>query len=244
MQVLPAIDLREGRVVRLEQGRLEDETIYRDDPEAVAQEFVDGGAGWIHVVDLDGAFAGTPHNTAAIKAILRSGARVQLGGGLRDLTTVDAAIDAGVERVILGTAAVRSPEVLEAACARYPGLVLVSLDARGTQVAVDGWVRGGGASVDEVALRARDAGVAGLVYTDISRDGMGTGVNVEATARLAEQVGVPVIASGGVRDEDDLAALAERSGIEGAIVGRAIYEGTVDLASACARWSGSRRLFS
>ncbi len=239
MRVLPAIDLQGGRCVRLKQGRFDDATVYAEDPAAQARAFLDAGARWLHVVDLDGASAGAPRNARALKAIAATGARMEVGGGLRDLATIASALALGAERVVLGTVAVTDPELLAQACRRYPGRVLVAVDAKGGEVAVDGWARQSGQSVLEVARRARDAGAVGLLYTDIARDGMGAGVNVEATAELAAASGLPVIASGGVRDLADLDALAGHPGIEGAIAGRSVYEGTLDVAEACRRHGAS-----
>ena len=239
MRVLPAIDLKDGRCVRLKQGRAEDATVYAKDPAAQARTFLEAGARWLHVVDLDGALQGGPRNADALAAIAGTGARLEVGGGLRDLETIGRVFDLGAERVVLGTVAVTDPTLLAEACRRHPSRILVAVDARGSEVAVDGWARDSGQSVLAVARRAKDAGAAGLLYTDIARDGMGGGVNVAGTAVLARAAGLPIIASGGVRDLDDLDALAVHPGIAGAIAGRSVYEGTLDLAEACRRHHAS-----
>jgi phosphoribosylformimino-5-aminoimidazole carboxamide ribotide isomerase len=235
MRFVPAIDLKDGRCVRLLEGRADSETVYADDPGAQARAFVEAGARWIHVVDLDGAFEGRPKNADAIAAIVAAGAKVQLGGGLRDLSKIAGAFEAGATRVVLGTVAVTDPDLLAEACRRHPDGVIVSVDARDGEVAVEGWVKGSGQTAVAVASAARDAGAAGVLHTDISRDGTGKGVNVDATAELAARVRIPVIASGGVRDLADLDRLAEHPGIEGVVVGRALYEGHIDVAEACRR---------
>jgi phosphoribosylformimino-5-aminoimidazole carboxamide ribotide isomerase len=235
MLVIPAIDLKGGRCVRLKQGIKEQETVYSDDPVATARRWEAAGAGLIHVVDLDGAFEGTPRNFAAVKKIVRAvGVPVQLGGGVRDLKTIERAIEAGVSRVVLGTAALRDPELLPAAVRRFEGRVAASIDAREGMVAVEGWTRESGEEALEVARRFEQAGACALIYTDIARDGMQTGPNLAALKRLAEAVETPVIAAGGIKDLDDIRALLrlEALGVEGAITGRAIYAGTLDLREA------------
>ncbi|RMG20735.1 MAG: 1-(5-phosphoribosyl)-5-[(5-phosphoribosylamino)methylideneamino]imidazole-4-carboxamide isomerase [Deltaproteobacteria bacterium] len=239
MRLLPAIDLKDGTCVRLVEGRAETATVYSRDPGAQARHFARAGARWVHVVDLDGAFTGRPQNRRAVEAILAAGLRVQLGGGLRSLEAVAAAFDLGVERVVLGTAAVRDAALLEAVCDAYPGQVLVGVDARDGEVAIEGWTTGSGCGVSEVARRAKFAGAAGLLYTDIRRDGTGRGVNVEATCRLADEVGLPVVASGGVRGASDLEALARHPGITAAIAGRAVYQGDLDLPRLLGRYNRS-----
>jgi phosphoribosylformimino-5-aminoimidazole carboxamide ribotide isomerase len=237
--VLPAIDLLEGRCVRLTQGRYEEATVYDDDPGKVAAGFVEAGVRRIHVVDLDGAKAGRPVNGAAVRAITRaaSGVPVQMGGGVRDRSGIEEALEAGVERVILGTVALREPALVVESARAFPGRIAVGLDARDGRVAVEGWLETSDALAVDVARRFEDAGVAALVYTDIARDGMLQGPNFEATGALADAVSIPVILSGGVASEDDLvraAGLASR-GVCGAIVGRALYTGRVDLHRALAR---------
>jgi len=233
-EVIPAIDLLRGRCVRLSQGRYDEATVYGEDPGAVAEGFASHPIARLHVVDLDGARAGRPCNVDAIRRITAAVGElpVQLGGGIRSLEDVEASFAAGVERVILGTVALRDPALVKRAAERFPGRIAVGIDAREGRVAVEGWLEASEARASEVAARFEDAGVAAIIYTDIARDGMGTGPNLEATAALAEGLGIPVIASGGVGSDDDVhraAALFER-GIAGIIVGRAIYTGAVDLA--------------
>lgn len=233
--VIPAIDLKGGRCVRLVQGDMSRETVYADDPTLVAQQFERAGAEWIHVVDLDGAIHGKPVNEAAIAAVCRSvRARVEVGGGIRDLDTLERVLGSGAGRVVLGTAALEDPRFFAAACARHPGAVLAGLDARRGLVSVAGWTRDSTTDVATLAARVRDAGAAGIVFTDISRDGTGAGVNAAAVATLAAQVELPVIASGGVASLDDIHALValRQPNLTGVIVGRAIYTGAVDLVAA------------
>jgi phosphoribosylformimino-5-aminoimidazole carboxamide ribotide isomerase len=243
--LIPAIDLLGGRCVRLTQGRYDDATVYDADPAGPAARFAalarePRGAGarlrWLHVVDLDGARSGRPGNAPAVRAILDAahGLSVELGGGIRSLESVEAWLDLGVGRVILGTAALRDPELVRGAARRFPGRIAVGIDARDGRVAVSGWLETSETSAVELARRFEDAGVAALVHTDIARDGTGAGPNLEATARLAEAVSIPVIASGGVGSEEDVrAALAFASrGVSGLIVGRALYTGAVDLGRA------------
>ena len=236
MLMIPAIDLTEGRCVRLRQGRMDDDTVFSDDPVAVAQRWHAAGARRLHLVDLDGAFSGRPCHAETIAAIASAcpDLPLQVGGGIRDLTIADAYLDTGVQRAIIGTAAVRDPELVRAACQRHPGRILVGLDARDGRVAIEGWARSSGLDAVEFARGFADAGVSGIIYTDIGRDGMLEGVNVEATARVARAAGVPLIASGGMRGLDDVSALAAAAehGIAGAILGRSLYEGTLDLAEA------------
>ena len=232
-EVIPAIDLLDGRCVRLSQGDYDRATVYGDDPGEVAAGFTAQAIRRLHVVDLDGAKAGRPVNDAAIRAIVdRAGdVPVQLGGGIRTLEAVEETLALGIDRVILGTIALRDPELVRSAAKRFPGQVVVGIDAKGGQVAVEGWLETSSASVVDVARRFEDAGVAALVHTDIARDGMLTGPNLAASLEVADSVSIPVIVSGGVgSDEDVLAAAAERErGIAGAIVGRALYTGAVDL---------------
>lgn len=238
MLVLPAIDIRAGRCVRLLRGDYEQETVFSDDPAAMAQRWIDEGARALHLVDLDGARGAGDDNQRAVEAILAVAAGAgddfitELGGGIRDLVTVERWLAAGVGRVILGTVAVRDPDIVEQAARRWPGRVWVGIDARSGRVAVDGWINDGGRDALELAMAMQDAGVAGIVYTDIDRDGTGDGVNAEATARLARSVTVPVLASGGVHGVADVERLREvaGSGIEGVVVGRALYDGAVTLA--------------
>ncbi len=233
--VIPAIDLKGGRCVRLVQGDMARETVYADDPTLVAQQFERAGAEWIHVVDLDGAIHGKPVNEAAIAAVCRSvRARVEVGGGIRDLDTLERVLGSGAGRVVLGTAALDAPRFFAAACARHPGAVLAGIDARRGLVSVAGWTRDSTTDVATLAARVRDAGAAGIVFTDISRDGTGAGVNAAAVATLAAHVELPVIASGGVASLDDIRALValRQPNLTGVIVGRAIYTGAVDLVAA------------
>ncbi|NLD55910.1 MAG: 1-(5-phosphoribosyl)-5-[(5-phosphoribosylamino)methylideneamino]imidazole-4-carboxamide isomerase [Burkholderiaceae bacterium] len=240
MLLIPAIDLKDGRCVRLKQGNLEDETVFSEDPGEVARHWVEMGAERIHLVDLNGAVAGKPQNASAIKAILDAvGAEVpvQLGGGLRSLETIERYLDDGIAYVIIGTAAVKSPGFLHDACNAFPGQVIVGLDARDGKVATDGWSKLTKHDVTDLARKFEGYGVEGIIYTDIGRDGMLTGVNIDATVKLAQAVSVPVYASGGVTDLEDIDKLlaVEHEGIEGVILGRSLYEGTLDFAAALER---------
>lgn len=236
MLIIPAIDLKDGECVRLLQGRMEDSTVFSDDPVAMAADWVAAGARRLHLVDLNGAFAGEPVNGGIVKAIAKAfpDLPIQIGGGIRSLETIQAYLDAGVQYVIIGTKAVKEPEFVFEACKRFPGHIIVGLDAKDGKVAIDGWAEITDVDVVDLAKQFKEAGVSAIVYTDISRDGMMQGVNVEATARLAEACGIEVIASGGVTDIEDVRALAKvaSKGICGAITGRAIYEGTLDLKEA------------
>ncbi|BCX82361.1 phosphoribosylformimino-5-aminoimidazole carboxamide ribotide isomerase [Methylomarinovum caldicuralii] len=236
MLLIPAIDLKEGKCVRLRQGRMEDDTVFSDDPVAMAGRWVAQGARRLHLVDLDGAFAGRPKNADVIRAIVEAfpDIDIQVGGGIRDEDTIQVYLDAGVRYVIIGTKAVTEPHFVEDAAMEFPGHIIVGLDAKGDKAAIDGWSKLSRHNVIELAQQFESEGVEAIVYTDISRDGMLEGVNVEATARLAEAVHIPVIASGGIRSLDDIRALGEVAdkGIMGAITGRAIYEGTLDFAAA------------
>jgi phosphoribosylformimino-5-aminoimidazole carboxamide ribotide isomerase len=234
MLLIPAIDLKDGKCVRLRQGRMDDETVFSDDPVEMAARWVGAGARRLHLVDLNGAFAGQPVNGDAVRAITAAfpGVPVQVGGGIRDERTIAAYLDTGVSWCIIGTQAVKEPELVARACRAFPGNIIVGLDAKDGQVAINGWAVVTDHQVEELARRFEGDGVDAVVYTDIGRDGMLTGPNVEATRRLAESVAVPIIASGGITNLDDvhqLAAIAD-SGIIGAITGRAIYEGTLDFA--------------
>ena len=235
MILYPAIDLKDGQCVRLLRGDMAAVTVFNDDPAAQAAAFVAAGAAWLHVVDLDGAVAGVPANEDAVQAILEAVAvPIQLGGGIRDLAAVERWLAAGVARVVLGTAAVRDPELVVEACARFAGRVAVGIDARHGRVAVAGWTETATLAVDALAARAANAGVAAIVYTDIDRDGALGGPNIAATEALARAVAVPVIASGGVASLADLERLKATGVIAGAISGRALYDGRIDLAAALA----------
>jgi len=233
MLIIPAIDLKNGQCVRLKQGLMHEATVFSESPADQAARWRDQGARRLHLVDLDGAFAGKPQNAAAIKAILKvvgDEMPVQLGGGIRDLDTIERCLDAGLTYVIIGTAAVKNPGFLRDACAAFAGHIIVGLDARDGKVATDGWSKLTRHDVVDLARKYEDVGVEAIIYTDIGRDGMLTGVNVEATRMLAEAVSIPVIASGGLASLADVKALraVESSGIIGAIAGRAIYDGTLD----------------
>lgn len=240
MLLIPAIDLKDGHCVRLKQGDMNQATTFSESPAEVAAHWLDQGARRLHLVDLNGAFAGKPQNLAAIKAILAAvdeEVPVQLGGGIRDLDTIEKYIDAGIGYVIIGTAAVKNPGFLHDACSAFPGHIIVGLDAKDGKVAVDGWSKLTGHDVVDLAKKFEDYGVEGVIYTDIGRDGMLSGVNIEATVKLAQALRIPVIASGGIATVTDVEALCavEGEGITGAITGRAIYEGTLDFAKAQAR---------
>jgi phosphoribosylformimino-5-aminoimidazole carboxamide ribotide isomerase len=227
----PAIDLKGGQVVRLKRGEMDQATIYADDPAAQARRFIEAGFSWVHMVDLDGAFAGKPANAAAVRAIIAAvpGAKLQLGGGIRTMETAEAWLAAGVSRIILGSAAVKDPDFARAACRAFPGRVALGIDARDGMVATEGWAETSDVSATDLARRFEDSGAAAVIYTDIARDGMLSGVNVAATAALARAVRLPVIASGGVAGVEDITALREAgAGIEGAILGRALYDGRIE----------------
>lgn len=236
MIVIPAIDLREGRCVRLHQGRSDRETVFSDDPVAVARGWKDLGAERLHVVDLDGAFAGEPKQSALVAKIVAAVAPVpvELGGGLRSLRAVDAALTTGVAWAVVGTRAALDRAFLSEVCRRHPGRIIVAVDARGPRVAIKGWTEVVEETVAEVGARARDAGAAALLYTDVSRDGTETGPNVEETDSLARRVAMPILASGGVGRVDDLKRLAAIPGVVGTVVGRALYTGAIDLREAAA----------
>ena len=227
----PAIDLKGGQVVRLKRGEMDQATIYADDPAAQARRFIEAGFAWVHMVDLDGAFAGKPANAAAVRAIIAAvpGAKLQLGGGIRSMETAEAWLAAGVSRIILGSAAVKDPDFARAACRAFPGRVALGIDARDGMVATEGWAETSDVSATDLARRFEDSGAAAVIYTDIARDGMLSGVNVAATAALARAVRLPVIASGGVAGVEDITALrGAGAGIEGAILGRALYDGRIE----------------
>ncbi len=234
MIVIPAVDLRGGRCVRLREGRADAETVFSDDPVAMATHWKSQGAERLHVVDLDGAFAGQPKQTALIAEIVAAVAPVpvEVGGGLRDLAAVDAVLKTGARWAVVGTRAALDAAFLVEVCGRHPGRVIIAVDARGTHVAVKGWTETSGERVVDVGRRARDAGAAALLYTDVSRDGLEGGPNVADTKALASEVAMPVLASGGVATVDDLVRLAEIPGVEGTVVGRALYTGAVDLRAA------------
>ena len=237
MLLIPAIDLKDGRCVRLRQGDLDDATIFSDDPAAVAARWLEAGARRLHLVDLNGAVAGKPKNEAAIKSIISAVADdipVQIGGGIRDLDTIERYLDAGISYVIIGTAAIKDPGFLRDACSAFPGNIIVGLDARDGKVATDGWSKLTRHDVYDIARKFEDYGCEAIIYTDIGRDGMLSGVNIEATVKLAQHVNIPIIASGGVTNLDDIKALCavESEGVEGAILGRSLYEGTLDFAEA------------
>jgi phosphoribosylformimino-5-aminoimidazole carboxamide ribotide isomerase len=235
MIVIPAIDLKEGKCVRLEQGLMERDTVFNDDPGAQARAWQDQGAQLLHIVDLDGAFAGEPKNRGAVEAIVRAVTiPTQLGGGIRDIPTIEAYLDMGIDRVIIGTAAQRNPELVKEACAKFPGRIVVGIDAMNGLVAVQGWAEVTGVTAVELAKQFEGYGVAAIVYTDISRDGMLQGPNIEATKALAEAMSIPVIASGGVSSLQDIKNLmaVQSSGVTGVITGKAIYTGALNLAEA------------
>lgn len=237
MLIIPAIDLKDGKCVRLKQGVMSSATVFSDDPGATAKQWLAQGARRLHVVDLNGAAAGRPKNEGAIKAIAAAVGDqipVQLGGGVRDLDTIESLLDAGIRYVIIGTAAVKTPGFLHDACTAFSGHVIVALDAKNGKVAVDGWSKVTGHEVTDLAKKFQDYGVEAIIYTDIGRDGMMAGMNVEATVTLARQLTVPIIASGGITGLDDIKALCEieQEGVTAAITGRAVYEGKLNFAEA------------
>jgi phosphoribosylformimino-5-aminoimidazole carboxamide ribotide isomerase len=237
MLIIPAIDLKDGHCVRLKQGNMEGATVFSDDPGAMAKHWLDQGARRLHVVDLNGAFAGKPRNEAAIQAIVKAVGDelpVQLGGGIRSLEVIERYLDDGVTYIIIGTAAVKTPGFLHDACYAFPGHIMVGLDARDGKVAVEGWSKMTGHDVLDLAKKFQDYGVEAIIHTDIGRDGMMGGLNVDATVALARELSVPVIASGGISSLEDVRNLCgyETEGIVGAITGRALYEGSLDLGAA------------
>jgi phosphoribosylformimino-5-aminoimidazole carboxamide ribotide isomerase len=240
MLLIPAIDLKDGHCVRLEQGDMKASTTFSDNPAAMARRWLDAGARRLHLVDLNGAFAGKPVNESAVKAILREvgdAIPVQLGGGIRDLDTIERYLDDGVSYVVIGTAAVKNPGFMKDACSAFGGHVIVGLDAKDGKVATDGWSKLTGHEVADLARKFEDYGVEGVIYTDIGRDGMLTGINIEATVKLAQALSIPVIASGGLAGMADIEQLCavQSEGVEGVICGRAIYTGALDFAAAQAR---------
>jgi len=242
MLVIPAIDLKEGKCVRLEQGLMDKDTVFNDNPAAQARAWQDQGAEMLHIVDLDGAFAGQPKNRAAIEAIV--GAITipsQLGGGIRDIETIEAYLSLGLSRVIIGTAAQRNPELVREACARFPGRIVVGIDAKNGMVAVQGWAEVTDITAVDLARKFEGFGVSAIIYTDISRDGMLQGPNLEATKALAEAISIPIIASGGVSSLTDIQNLMaiEASGVSGVITGKAVYTGAIKLAEAVALTKGT-----
>lgn len=244
MIVIPAIDLKEGKCVRLEQGLMEKDTVFSDNPGAQARDWQDQGAELLHIVDLDGAFAGQPKNREAIEAILKAiNIPAQLGGGIRDLATIEAYLSLGLSRVIIGTAAQRNPELVREACAQFPGRIVVGIDAKNGMVAVQGWAELTDVTAVDLAKKFEGFGVSAIIYTDIARDGMLQGPNLEATRGLAESISIPVIASGGVstlRDIENLMAI-ESSGVSGVITGKAVYTGAIRLNEAIALTKGQIR---
>lgn len=236
MLLIPAIDLKDGKCVRLRQGRMEDDTVFSDDPVAVAEHWVEAGARRLHLVDLNGAFAGRPVNGEVIRRIVEAcpGVPVQVGGGIRDDDTIQSYLDMGVSYVILGTKAINTPHFVGDVCREFPGHIIVGLDAKNGKVAIDGWSKLSNHDVIDIAQRFAKEGVEAIIYTDISRDGMMKGVNVESTVALARAISIPVIASGGITNLDDIRALCQVAGegVMGAVIGRALYEGTLELAAA------------
>ena len=234
MLLIPAIDLKDGKCVRLRQGRMEDETIFSDDPVAIAAQWVEAGARRLHLVDLNGAFEGKPVNGGVVHAIAEAfpDLAIQIGGGIRSEETVQSYLDAGVKYVIIGTKAVNAPHFVNDLCMEFPGHIIVGLDAREGKVAIDGWSKLSKHDVIDMAKHFEQDGVEAIIYTDIGRDGMMNGVNVEATVKLAQAISIPVIASGGITNIEDVKALCavSKEGINGAITGRAIYEGTLNFA--------------
>ncbi len=237
MLLIPAIDLKDGQCVRLKQGDMDQSTVFSEDPAAMARNWVDKGARRVHLVDLNGAFAGKPKNEQAIRSILKaigSEVDVQLGGGIRDLDTIERYLDAGLRYVIIGTAAVKNPGFLQDACTAFGGHIIVGLDAKDGKVATDGWSKLTGHEVVDLAKKFEDYGVESVIYTDIGRDGMLTGINIEATVKLAQSLSIPVIASGGLSNLEDIRKLCavEDEGVEGVICGRSIYSGDLDFEAA------------
>ncbi|MBG51125.1 MAG: 1-(5-phosphoribosyl)-5-[(5-phosphoribosylamino)methylideneamino]imidazole-4-carboxamide isomerase [Alphaproteobacteria bacterium] len=243
MILFPAIDLKDGQCVRLVRGLMDQATVFNDNPAAQARAFQDAGFEYIHLVDLNGAFEGKPVNASAVEEILKEiNIPSQLGGGIRDLATIEAWLEKGITRVIIGTAAVKNPDLVREACKRFPGRVAVGLDAKDGKVAVEGWAEVSDLDVLDMARRFEDAGVAAIIFTDIARDGVLAGLNLTATTDLANAISTPVIASGGLSSMDDIRAMiaADCKGLEGAISGRALYDGRLDPAEAIALLKGAR----
>ena len=237
MLLIPAIDLKNGQCVRLKQGLMNETTVFSDNPQQMAEHWLQQGARRLHLVDLDGAFAGKPQNFAAIESILAAVSQhipVELGGGIRDIQTIEKYIKIGLRYVIIGTAAVKNPEFLKEACKEFPNHIIVGIDAKNGQVATDGWAEVSNIAAVDLGKQFEDVGVSSIIYTDIARDGMMSGINIDETAKLANALTIPVIASGGLTNLDDIRALCSvaDSGIEGAITGRAIYEGSIDFQAA------------
>ena len=235
MIIFPAIDIRGGKCVRLEEGRFDRETVFAENPADAARRWVEAGSKWLHIVDLDGARAGKPVNLKVVEEIARAfDVQIQLGGGIRTAANVGEVLAAGVQRVILGSVAVKSPELVRQVCADYGERIVIGIDARGGEVAVEGWEKSGLVQVEELALLMKEAGASRIIYTDISRDGMLTGVNVAATLQLADKSGLKIIASGGVRGMEDIQALQPLTehGVEGVIIGKALYTGVISLKDA------------
>jgi phosphoribosylformimino-5-aminoimidazole carboxamide ribotide isomerase len=235
MLIIPAVDIKNGKCVRLLQGRMDDETVYSDDPRAMAAKWTRLGAQLIHVIDLDGAFAKVPQNTGSIRKILQTvKVPIQLGGGIRTEETVHMYLEMGVKRVIIGTGAIKEPDFVKKVCKTYPGQIVVGIDARNGKVAIDGWTQTTRIEAMELAKEFEDCGVAAINFTDIHRDGMQTGPNLNATLRLAEAVSIPVVASGGVSSIEDIKNLLplEKAGVAGVIIGKALYSGKLDLKEA------------
>ena len=243
MLIIPAIDLKDGNCVRLRQGRMEDDTLFSTDPQRVARRWQEEGARYLHLVDLNGAFAGSPVNRKAITSIVKSlDIPCQLGGGIRSLETIEDYLNLGLDRVILGTVAVESQELVAEAARRFPGQICVGIDARRGRVSTRGWAEETDIEALDLALKMQDVGVAAIIYTDILRDGMQTGVNISETGKLAEALEIPVIASGGIATLEDIEQLLtiESKGVAGAITGRALYEGTLDLRTAMQLLAGKK----
>jgi len=235
MIIFPAIDIRGGKCVRLEEGRFDRETVFAENPVEAAHRWVEAGTDWLHIVDLDGARTGKPVNLAVVSEIAKTfNVKVQLGGGIRSAETVGEVLAAGINRVILGSVAVRSPELVRQVCSAYADRIVIGIDARGGEVVVEGWEKSGLIQADDLALRMKEVGATRIIYTDISRDGMLTGVNVAAALQLAEKSGLAVIASGGVKGMEDILALLPlaKRGIEGVIIGKALYTGAISLPDA------------
>jgi len=238
MIVIPAVDIKGGRCVRLYQGKMDEETVYGDDPAAMAKKWESLGALLLHIVDLDGAVGGEPVNRNVIKNIVEElSIPCELGGGIRDMATIEAYIEMGLDRVVLGTAAVKDPDLVNEASKKFPGKIVVGIDAKGGRVAIEGWTETTDLDAVEMARQFEDMGVRAINYTDISRDGAMVGPNIDATSEMVRAVEIPVIAAGGVTRMEDLIALA-KTGVEGAITGKAIYEGTIDLKGAIEHVAG------